>query len=226
MTFSTVLIVLVCLRTAVAEVDSLSPAFISEMAQKVCSSPPDRSQSWIVAPLAMGVMSTYRITGDTTYLEWIRQWGRGFDMSHGDNGCRGQVWTDLYEEEPRDEYIAKTREYLDEQMENDSINGFEYWAWCDLLFMEPPVWAAMGTLENNVGYWDEMTLAAGAGQIRGSTQPKSRVSIHNVHRYPGMFFDLRGRQNSLKSRSGAPSVQIVPGFRATPHGPGEFDPAN
>ncbi|WP_423816155.1 glycoside hydrolase family 88/105 protein [Salinibacter ruber] len=149
--------------------DSPPPPISSEEVKKTMRSvrayelaqlPNDRKlRGWSHCAFFVGMMASYRATGEQAYLDSTRRWGErnewelGSRKRHADHQCVGQVYLELYGEEADERRMAPTRTVMDSVV-SDPRPGYEAWDWADALFMAPPVLARMGTVTGEERYFD------------------------------------------------------------------------
>ena len=112
-----------------------------------------RDDSWARAVFYLGMLATYKTTGDRKYLEETTKfaernnWNVGPDTRHADDLTVGQVYLDLYEleEQKKDEKMLEALKRNLDVMYNDPKPGTKFgwekslnWSWSDALFMAPP----------------------------------------------------------------------------------------
>jgi rhamnogalacturonyl hydrolase YesR len=120
-------------------------------------------KDWTWATFYAGLMASYGTTGESRYLDraitWaeVNGWRLGPRMRHADDQCAGQTYLELYQLDPQSERIAPTQQTLD-LMVADPHPGRVDWWWCDALFMAPPVFARLGALTGDPGYFDLMSM--------------------------------------------------------------------
>lgn len=126
---------------------------------------------WEYGPFYIGLMSLYHTSHDKKYLQAIRQMG---DTVNWEPQARpydanvlaiSQVFLELYQLDHRKQYIDKSRFLMDAPMKrelkpditfNNNKYWWEWWSWCDALFMAPPAYARLAVIYNQPKYMDFM----------------------------------------------------------------------
>lgn len=126
---------------------------------------------WTTGALYVGMCKWAEISGDDTYYEWLlkkgedQQWMLRQDrFFHADDHCVGQLYLELYKNYKKPEMLGPTIKQFDQIMAAPSTveltwkhnESTERWAWCDALFMAPPVWAKLSTATGDPKYRDWM----------------------------------------------------------------------
>jgi rhamnogalacturonyl hydrolase YesR len=112
---------------------------------------------WIRAVFYLGVMATWRTTGDERYLQatldWAQrnEWLPGPRDRHADDHCIGQVYLELYDVDPQPSRIAGLRTTLG-RLRADPRPGREEWSWSDALFMAGPTLAHLAEATGDPTY--------------------------------------------------------------------------
>ncbi len=137
---------------------------------------PDKSNrtDWLWGAFYVGLTELYKITNDQRYLNELlnvgqaAKWQPLSDIFHADRMTITDVWASLYDITKNPETIDKTRFTLDIYLArgfknaNMSINeknnphAFEWWTWCDALYMAPQVFAHMTKITGEKKYLDYM----------------------------------------------------------------------
>jgi unsaturated rhamnogalacturonyl hydrolase len=113
---------------------------------------------WVRSSFFLGVVESYRATGEPSYLklatEWAgkNHWQPGPRPRHADDQCCGQAYLVLNELSPSPEKIAGIKARIDSLI-SDPKPGREDWSWCDALFMAPPVFAQLGRATGDPQYF-------------------------------------------------------------------------
>jgi len=120
------------------------------------------SNIWTRAVYYEGLMALYKLKPDSTYLNYALRWGEfhkwglrdGIKTRNGDNQCCGQTYIDLYILDGyKEERIKDIKACIDSMMAEDKIDD---WNWIDALQMAMPVFARLGSIYNDKGYFDRM----------------------------------------------------------------------
>jgi rhamnogalacturonyl hydrolase YesR len=121
-------------------------------------------QIWTASVAYAGFMAASEATGDPKYRDAMRKLAQGFNWSlrgaaypNADDISIGQMYLDLYLQEPAPEKIATLKKYLDVLIDLDTLRPNDPrlpWWWCDALFMAPPVWLKMWQATGERKYLD------------------------------------------------------------------------
>jgi unsaturated rhamnogalacturonyl hydrolase len=121
-------------------------------------------QIWTASVAYAGFMAASKATGDPKYSDAMLKLAKGFDWSlragqypNADDISIGQMYLDLYLQDPSPEKIATLRKYLDVLIDLDTLRPNDPrlpWWWCDALFMAPPVWLKMAQATGEQKYAD------------------------------------------------------------------------
>ena len=157
---------------------------------------------WTVGALYVGMSKWAEIAGDDTYYDWLLNVGEDQDwilrqerFYHADDHCVGQLYLDLYKKYKKPEMIAPTIEQFEKIMAEPSTNTLvwvshskstERWAWCDALFMAPPVWAKLSSATGDPKYRDWMF-----DEFKATTEYLFDTE-ENLYFRDGRFFEQRG----------------------------------
>jgi len=137
---------------------------------------PDKSDrtDWLWGAFYVGLTELYKITNDQRYLNELinvgetAKWQPMNDVFHADRLTITDVWASLYDITKNPETIDKTKFVLDVYVKrgfknaNISIDAdknphrFEWWTWCDALYMAPEVFAHMTKITGDKKYLDYM----------------------------------------------------------------------
>lgn len=127
--------------------------------------------SWEYGPFYIGLMALYNVSDDAKWLDEIRRMG---DKVNWEPVARpydanvlaiSQVFLELYEKERNKAVIDKSRFVMDAPMRRElepdihfdkNRYWWEWWSWCDALFMAPPAYARMATILHEPKYMDFM----------------------------------------------------------------------
>jgi len=131
---------------------------------------PHHPLDWTNAALYAGMVKWAAMSDDEKYYDWLKKIGEQYDWKlgkriyHADDHAVGQLYAELY------------RKYKDKHMIEPTIEQFNYimlhpaqtslhwnapysqdrWAWCDALFMSPPVWAKLYNITGEEKYLNFM----------------------------------------------------------------------
>ncbi|HNZ69023.1 MAG TPA: glycoside hydrolase family 88 protein [Prolixibacteraceae bacterium] len=142
------------------------------------------SNIWTRATYYEGLMALNAIQPEKRYVDYALAWGEAHgwglawknDNRNADDMCCGQTYIDLYRMDPKPEKIKILKEAIDKMVASDKIDD---WWWIDALHMAMPLFARLGTLENDTKYWDrlfEMYLhTRNAEGGKGLYNPKDRL---------------------------------------------------
>ena len=132
-------------------------------------------QIWTSSVDYTGFMALYHSTGDAKYRDAMMTVAKKFEWkprgkgANGDDQSIGQMYLELYLDEPKDKqdthWIEPTRNALDAviDIKRGRDAGVETttatdvripWWWCDALYMAPPVWAKMARATGERKYID------------------------------------------------------------------------
>jgi unsaturated rhamnogalacturonyl hydrolase len=150
----------------------LSPAIeraaIDKVLRKVADWQLERSRPhfdriWTSGVMYSGFMAASEALGDPKYRNAMFEMSKHFDWQlrerrpNADDMDIGQTYLDLYFQDKRPSYIAKTRAELDDLIDMKTVAANDPrlpWWWCDALFMAPPVWAKMAKATGERKYID------------------------------------------------------------------------
>ncbi len=121
-------------------------------------------RGWIRGAFLTGLMAAWRATEDDKYYDAAVEFGQKNDWKlgtslpehHADDHCVGQMYTELYEVDPKPERIADVKSRFDWVMANRKPGREDYW-WCDSLFMAPTVYARLSKVTGDPKYIDYVT---------------------------------------------------------------------
>jgi unsaturated rhamnogalacturonyl hydrolase len=120
------------------------------------------SNIWTRAVYYEGLMALYKVKPDTAYLNYALRWGEfhkwglrdGINTRNGDNQCCGQTYIDLYIlDRYKEERIKDIKKCIDSMLVKDKTDD---WNWIDALQMAMPVFARLGSIYNDKGYFERM----------------------------------------------------------------------
>lgn len=122
------------------------------------------SNLWTRAYYYEGLIDLWEIDPQDRYMEYTLDWGNkhewklrnaqeGWKTRNADNQCAGQVYLYLYELDPNkpEHYITHIRNSVDSMMRTDKIDD---WNWIDAIQMAMPIFAQLGNITNDIGYYD------------------------------------------------------------------------
>jgi unsaturated rhamnogalacturonyl hydrolase len=127
--------------------------------------------SWEYGPFYMGLMAAYNTSGEKKYLRAVREMGETVNWEpvarpyDANVLAISQVFLELYATTRQSAMVDKSRFVMDATMQRDlkpditfanNRYWWEWWSWCDGLFMAPPAYARMATLFNQPKYMDFM----------------------------------------------------------------------
>ena len=137
--------------------------------------PEPKTAFWHEAAYHTGNMEAYKITGDTTYLNFSKKWAEHNKWQgatepdtlkwvysygetpeyvlFGDWQICFQTYADLYNLEPDSTKIARAREVMEYEM---STPNNDYWWWADGLYMVMPVMTKLGNITGNPLYYQKL----------------------------------------------------------------------
>ncbi len=127
---------------------------------------------WHWGPFYAGLMSMYKTNPEQKYLDAMMEMGKINDWKlkpnpyNADNFAIAQTYLDLYKIAGDSNMIEITQYFLDMQFYRasdkpnirwiDNPYAYEYWSWCDALFMAPPAFAMMSEIIGDNKYLNEM----------------------------------------------------------------------
>ncbi len=143
-------------------VDPFDKDHVEELINKVCkwqlNNPNARidapNEMWERSVFYLGVMASYRTTGNADFLNAASDWAEmqnyklGSRDFHADDEVVGQVYLDLFMELKDSIYLSEVvaQSYA---IVNHQQTGRDLWNWCDALFMTPPMIATVAHLKND-----------------------------------------------------------------------------
>lgn len=115
------------------------------------------SLEWTEAPLYSGLLDLSSATGDPGPVEWVRHvaevnsWKLGKRPFMADDQAVGQAYLQLYGSTHDDHMIQSVRTWAESVLSRPHSESLEWkgavsdreWAWCDSLYMAPPVLAML-----------------------------------------------------------------------------------
>lgn len=120
------------------------------------------NQDWTFATLYVGLLAAARTLQEPRYHQTVDRaaqsfhWKLGPRQNHADDQAIGQVYLELYREDPKPERIAALRRQFDTIKTLPDDPGKPLWWWCDALFMAPPAWAGLAEVTHDPAYLDYM----------------------------------------------------------------------
>ena len=116
---------------------------------------------WTRATYYEGLMALYQLDTKTQYLNYAVEWGEkhnwalrnGVKTRNADDQTCGQIYIDLYKIDPKPERIAAIKTNIDSIVASDKNDD---WWWVDALHMAMPVYARLGALYKDNGYFEKM----------------------------------------------------------------------
>jgi len=129
----------------------------------------EKHLNWLYGTFYAGLMRLYQTTGHTRSADEMIKvgdqagWELLDDIFHADRLTIADVWGDLYKERGDPDYIDKARWAMDIHLARDYKNltevrfdgydtRFEWWTWCDALFMAPPSFITMSKITGEPKY--------------------------------------------------------------------------
>ncbi|MFJ9037074.1 glycoside hydrolase family 88 protein [Streptomyces sp. NPDC102406] len=115
---------------------------------------------WARATFFSGLLALRRLTGDTRYLTYARNWAEahayalngGVTTRHADNQCAAQAYLDLYAAEPEEAKLTALEANLRRMTYTDQPDKNDDWWWDDALHMAMPPFARLGVLRADPAY--------------------------------------------------------------------------
>ena len=117
---------------------------------------------WTFATLYLGLLSASRTLKRPVYYQTAMnaaislKWKLGPRQTHADDQAIGQVYLELYRENPEPSRISALRDQFDRVKQLPDDPDKPVWWWCDALFMAPPVWAGLTQATHDPSYLDYM----------------------------------------------------------------------
>jgi unsaturated rhamnogalacturonyl hydrolase len=127
--------------------------------------------SWEYGPFYIGLMALYNTSGDSKYLQKIKEMGNKVNWEpiarpyDANVLAISQVFLELYKITGQQSMVDKSRFVMDAPMKRELAPDitfdknkywWEWWSWCDALFMAPPAYARMAAISKNSKYRDFM----------------------------------------------------------------------
>ena len=114
------------------------------------------NSDWARATYQTGNMAMYQLTGVPALRDYSVSWGQAnqwkigrADRRHADGHTCGQIYIDLYREDPQPVYIADVQSAIDAMVDSTKVDD---WWWIDAFYMAAPTFARFGTLYNDPAY--------------------------------------------------------------------------
>lgn len=141
------------------------------------------SKIWTRGVYYTGLMSMYAQSPNRKWLAYATDWAEFHHWKagiknaarHADFQCCGQTYLDLYMmDRSKPERKTHIKELIDTMLATDKIDD---WDWVDALFMAMPIFAQLGTIENDNRYFERMyemymyTRNKQGGEVRGAGKP-------------------------------------------------------
>ena len=125
---------------------------------------------WMLAPLYQGVLDFADLAHDDQPVQWLRQigtrtgWKMGPLPSMADDVAVGLAYLRMYESDRDTAILAPVKAWNDHFVSMPHTRPLEWkngvhneeWAWCDALFMGPPVLAKLSQVTGDPKYVDSM----------------------------------------------------------------------
>ncbi len=154
--------------------DVFDPGFIVDIMHKTAdwqlANPREHDRpDWQYGAFYTGIWALYETTGEQRYLNEIlnigeaNNWKLMNDIYHADRLTIAQVFADAYMETGREEILEKVRWVMDMHVNRTApadvrFEGnpyrFEWWTWCDALYMAPPAFARVYKATGDQKYLD------------------------------------------------------------------------
>src|SRR5574338_484647 len=119
------------------------------------------SNIWTRAVYYEGLMALYNVDKKKEYYDYAVDWATkhnwslrdGIKTRNGDNQACGQTYIDLYLIEKKEERIKDIKASIDLMLATNKIDD---WNWIDALQMAMPVFARLGAIYKDIGYFHRM----------------------------------------------------------------------
>jgi len=116
---------------------------------------------WTRAVYLEGLLALHERTGDPRLLDWAHRWAeahrwglrKGPLTRNADDQACGQAYLHLYRRDPRPERLADLRLAIAAMRDSDRSDD---WTWIDALQMAMPVFAGLGTTDQDPRLWERM----------------------------------------------------------------------
>ena len=120
------------------------------------------NSDWARATYQTGNMALYQITGDAAIRDYSIAWGQtnnwglvGTNLRNADAHTCGQIYCDLYTENPQTIYLTKIKAAIDGMVNSTKVDD---WFWIDAFYMAAPTFARLGKIYNNPAYTEKAWL--------------------------------------------------------------------
>ncbi|MBL7767849.1 MAG: DUF2264 domain-containing protein [Flavipsychrobacter sp.] len=190
---------------------STNPSKMLELMKKVASwqlkNPTGKElNSWEYGPFYIGLMALHNVSGEGIWLDSIKAMGERVNWEtvprpyDANVLAISQVFIELYEKDNNKKYVDKSRFVMDAPMRRElepditfdkNKYWWEWWSWCDAIFMAPPAYARMATVFNEPKYMDFMI------------QEFKRTSTYLYSKKDSLYF-RDDRFFTMKSTNGQP----------------------
>ena len=134
--------------------------------------------AWTHATFYLGLSEWAKTdTKRKDYYEWLNEIGSEsnwalaanfinhpkYQKYHADEFCMGQLYLNMYGVHKDEKMLQSTKERVDWVMSNPPApemksDNKQSWTWCDALFMAPPVYAHLASVENDDNYLHFMDI--------------------------------------------------------------------
>lgn len=119
------------------------------------------SNLWTRAVFYEGLMELYKMTHDSTLLNYAIEWGEGHkwelqygrNSRHADPMCAGQTYLDLFIMQPEPIRKEAAKQAVDAMVFSEKSSD---WTWIDALQMAMPVFAKLAVIEKDNRYAERM----------------------------------------------------------------------
>jgi len=128
--------------------------------------------TWDYAPFYHGIFSLYAVTKEAKYYDMLIEMGNTVNWElrprpyDANEYAIAQTFIDLYQLTGNEQLIDKSRYMMDMPLARAlkpevEFEGnkywWEWWTWCDALYMAPPTYTMMGVIKNEPKYLDFMS---------------------------------------------------------------------
>ncbi|MBN2761560.1 MAG: glycoside hydrolase family 88 protein [Bacteroidales bacterium] len=119
------------------------------------------SNIWTRATYYEGLMALYGVDPQEEFYEYAVDWGEShsWEPAYGgitrnaDNQCCGQTYIELYLMDNQSERIQPIKACIDAMVNSEKSDD---WWWIDALQMAMPIFAKLGVIYNDSGYYEKM----------------------------------------------------------------------